>query len=117
MYKVIGSDGKEYGPVGVDQIREWLAQGRLNANSRVLAEGTTEWKALSDFPELRNLGGGSAAGGVSPESQVRGPAIGLIVTAALGCLVQVLSIFGNLFGLVQGVQAQNAEAYANFFGG
>ena len=52
MYKLIGTDGRQYGPVGVEQIREWLAQNRVNAHSLAQSEGSTEWKPLISFPEL-----------------------------------------------------------------
>lgn len=52
MYKIIGADKKEYGPVTIDQVREWIAQGRANAASLVQAEGSAEWKPLSAFPEF-----------------------------------------------------------------
>ena len=42
MYKIIGSDGKEYGPISLAQLKQWLAEGRLNHESKVLAEGETE---------------------------------------------------------------------------
>ena len=28
MYKIIGGDQKEYGPIGAEQIRQWIAEGR-----------------------------------------------------------------------------------------
>jgi len=52
MYKIIGADKKEYGPVTTEQVREWIAQGRANATSLVQAEGSAEWKPLSAFPEF-----------------------------------------------------------------
>src|SRR5689334_4711376 len=52
MYKIIGNDGQEYGPVTADQIRAWIAAGRANAQSKVQLEGSTDWKPLSDFPEF-----------------------------------------------------------------
>jgi TM2 domain-containing membrane protein YozV len=52
MYRMIGGDGREYGPVDAEQLRQWVAQGRASANTHVLAEGTTEWRALSSFPEM-----------------------------------------------------------------
>ncbi len=52
MYKVIGADGKEYGPVSADQIRQWIAERRLIAQSKVQAEGSAEWRALAEFPEF-----------------------------------------------------------------
>lgn len=52
MYKFIGADGRQYGPVTIEQIRQWLAENRLRADSLVQPEGSTDWKPLSAFPEL-----------------------------------------------------------------
>jgi hypothetical protein len=52
MYKIIGADQKEYGPVTADQIRQWIAEGRANPASRVQIEGSGEWVALSSLPEF-----------------------------------------------------------------
>jgi len=52
MYKIIGADGKEYGPVSVEQLHQWLNEGRVNKQTKVLAEGATDWKALGEVPEL-----------------------------------------------------------------
>lgn len=52
MYRIIGADGREYGPAIADQVREWQAEGRVNAQTRVLAEGADQWKPLSEYPEF-----------------------------------------------------------------
>jgi hypothetical protein len=52
MYRIIGADGKEYGPVSYDQIRRWISEGRANAETRVIAEGGAEWKRLAEFAEF-----------------------------------------------------------------
>ncbi|MEI6085096.1 MAG: GYF domain-containing protein [Verrucomicrobiota bacterium] len=52
MYKIIGADGREYGPISSDQLRQWIAEGRANAHTRVQAEGATEWKSLAEMPEF-----------------------------------------------------------------
>src|SRR5438445_172141 len=52
MYKMMGADGREYGPVSAEQLRQWIAEGRANAQTLVQSEGSTEWKALANFPEL-----------------------------------------------------------------
>ena len=48
----IGGDQKEYGPVSADELRHWIAEGRLSAQSYVQVEGGSEWKPLSSFPEF-----------------------------------------------------------------
>jgi hypothetical protein len=52
MYKIIGADQKEYGPVSADQIRQWISEGRVNGQTKVQAEGTTLWLMVADMPEL-----------------------------------------------------------------
>jgi len=52
MFRVTGIDGQVYGPVSADQLRRWIAERRVNAQSLVLVEGTTEWKPLSALQEF-----------------------------------------------------------------
>jgi hypothetical protein len=52
MYKIIGADQKQYGPISEDQIRQWISEGRVNGQTVACAEGTEEWKPLSQFPEF-----------------------------------------------------------------
>jgi hypothetical protein len=52
MYRIIGADGRQYGPATADQIREWIAAGRADGQTLAQAEGTAEWKPLSTFPEF-----------------------------------------------------------------
>ncbi len=52
MYKIIGADGQQYGPVSAEQIRRWIAENRVNAQTLIQAEGAQEWKPLSLFPEF-----------------------------------------------------------------
>lgn len=91
MYKIIGADGKEYGPITAEQLKQWIAEGRANQQTKVLVDGETEWKTIAEIPEF-------AAGQfvpppptpvvpaslVSASDQVKAPAIALIVVASLG---------------------------------
>src|SRR5208282_2377968 len=52
MFKIIGADQKEYGPVSADQLRQWIAEGRVNAHTKVQPEGATEWKTMAEVPEF-----------------------------------------------------------------
>jgi len=52
MYKIIGIDGRQYGPVSQEEIRSWIAVGRADAETRAQVEGSTDWRTLSDFPEF-----------------------------------------------------------------
>ncbi len=52
MYKIIGADGQPYGPVPAEQLRRWLAENRVNAQTLVQTEGAPDWKPLSSIPEF-----------------------------------------------------------------
>ena len=52
MYKITGGDKKVYGPVNENELRRWIAEGRLNAQSLVQPEGAAEWQPLGTFPEF-----------------------------------------------------------------
>ncbi|MSU20859.1 MAG: DUF4339 domain-containing protein [Pedosphaera sp.] len=52
MYKIIGGDQREYGPVTADEIRQWIAEGRANGATQVQLEEGGDWKALASFPEF-----------------------------------------------------------------
>jgi hypothetical protein len=109
MYKITGADGKEYGPIMADQLRRWIAEGRINLQTKILPEGDTQWRALSEFPEFvaaipaappslssPAASGPGAASGSNAAQLVAGPAIGLIVVAALGCIVDLVSLAKHL---------------------
>ena len=52
VYKIIGADGKEYGPISGEQVRQWMAEGRVNAASRIQVEGSNQWKLVAEVPEF-----------------------------------------------------------------
>jgi hypothetical protein len=52
MYRIIGGDQKEYGPITADELCRWIAEGRLSGQSYVRGESAGEWKPLSSFPEF-----------------------------------------------------------------
>lgn len=49
-YLIIGADGKEYGPVSADQLRQWINEGRVNGETRVRTENSLQWIPLSSIP-------------------------------------------------------------------
>lgn len=55
MYKIIGADLKEYGPVSAEQLRQWITEGRVNGQTKVQAADTTDWKMMADVPEFAAL--------------------------------------------------------------
>lgn len=55
MYKIIGADGRQYGPISGEQLRQWLEQGRVNAETKIQPEGGADWKNLGNLPEFKGL--------------------------------------------------------------
>src|SRR5712664_997687 len=74
MYKIIGADQKEYGPVPAEQLRQWIAEGRASGATLIRPQGTTEWQPLASFPEFADA---LAAVGPAPGTGLPGPQIGL----------------------------------------
>src|SRR5512145_1901939 len=99
MYKILGGDGKEYGPVSAETLRQWIAEGRANTQTQVMPEGTGSWVALGSLPEFAGAMAPAVAAampfGTAPLNtadagqMVAGPAIGLLVTAIIGGLIQL----------------------------
>jgi TM2 domain-containing membrane protein YozV len=52
MYRLIGSDGRQYGPASVEDVRRWISENRLSSQTIAHLEGATEWKPLGAFPEF-----------------------------------------------------------------
>lgn len=52
MFTIIGADGKEYGPVSADKLREWIASGRANAQTQCRRDGEAAWSTLGSLPEF-----------------------------------------------------------------
>jgi hypothetical protein len=52
MYKIIGTDGKEYGPIDGEGLRTWISEGRAHSQSLVRKDGETQWQSLGTLPEF-----------------------------------------------------------------
>jgi hypothetical protein len=128
MYKIIGANQVEYGPITADQLRQWITEGRVNAQTLVQPEGATDWRPLSQFPEfapnfapappaMPAFGAPIAdeAGRAQALSAVTGPAIGLIVTAALGFLGAITGLVLTLTGSTMRTFNSGNPQMDNFF--
>ncbi len=116
-YHFIGGDGKSYGPYSAEQMREYMAQNRLTAQSQVSADGGPLQPA-SSYPEL--MGGAGAPEGGAPtmtgapqpmavnpalaQSRVKGPATFMLV---LGIICLVLAPISVVYQFTQGQEAYN----------
>jgi len=125
MYKIVGADGKEYGPVPLEQLQKWIREGRVNAQTRVQAAGTIEWKALADIPELRaSLPSGPVPGAPAPAGYPASPTAdqsqGMAVTSLVLGILSVVGclLFTGIPAVICGHIARNrAQASPVRYGG
>jgi hypothetical protein len=102
MYSIIGGDGKQYGPISDAEMRKWISEGRLNADSLAKGESDSEFRPLSAFPEFAALLGiAPPTLGVAPvlgarvedrelaAQKVKVPAIGLMISSSI-CLLEAV---------------------------
>jgi len=66
MFNIIGADGKQYGPVSAEQIRQWVREGRANGASRLQTVDNLEWTTLAMMPEFADL---FASPGAPPQTR------------------------------------------------
>jgi hypothetical protein len=117
-YTVIGGDGKEYGPITGEDLRRWVAEGRLNAQTLAKAESDAEFRPLATFPELAHLFGSAApvpgaapvlaapdTGRQAAADKVKVPAIGLIISSIISLLFSLYSL-----ATIRSIAAQMQEA-------
>lgn len=108
MYKIIGADGRPYGPIDTDQLWRWIAEGRANAQTQTLAPGATEWKPLGTLPEFAAHFGAQMPPSIAPVSgshyrrtnafALWGMILGILATVC--CLCCCLNVPLGALGLV-----------------
>jgi hypothetical protein len=130
MYKIIGADGSQYGPVSSDQVRAWITEGRANGQTLAQPEGSADWKRLGELPEFADLLSrgvppltsaippGTSSAGNSGQA-VAGPAMGLIVVGVVGLVMSVAGLVINLTGAATNLPGMdpNAREFVRVFAG
>ena len=71
MFKIIGGDGRQYGPIPTDQVRQWILEGRANAQTLAQPAGATDWRPLGSFGEFATPLSTSAAPPVITQQDTR----------------------------------------------
>ncbi len=120
-YSIIGGDGKEYGPIAEDGVRQWIVERRANTQTKIRAEGTNEWKLIADFPEFSDSLKKNSAPPPLPASVPRAKISALAVTSlVLGVLglftCGATALIGLIFGIIAIVKIRNSEGRLNGFG-
>jgi hypothetical protein len=108
-YRIVGVDGKTYGPVGLEQIRQWIFQGRAESRTPVFVEGASDWTFLGLLPELAADFAASpptiaAAKPLAPSSRgTNGFAVAGLVCSLLSwvcCCCLPFNLMGIVFSLI-----------------
>jgi len=71
IYKIIGTDGRQYGPTTADQIRQWIAEGRIESRTPVFVDGAKDWNFVGLLPEFAGLFPGSTPSTIVPPGHAR----------------------------------------------
>jgi hypothetical protein len=110
MYKIIGVDGREYGPIGAEVLRRWIAEGRANGQTPAQSEGVPGWKPLATLPEFADLaapppvlGTPPVFPGTAPQPVKNSPmAVAGFVCSLLGliCCGPLFPVLGLVFSIV-----------------
>jgi len=93
-YTIIGADHKQYGSVTTENIGRWIAEGRLNAQSLLKAEGEAEFRPLETFSEFSELLAAKAAALTPPPLPAETAAGASTKTSGLAIASLVLGIVG-----------------------
>jgi len=51
-YTMIALDGAQYGPVSLNQLKDWIVEGRVAATTKILRSDTKSWLPASQYAEL-----------------------------------------------------------------
>ncbi len=52
-YKIIGGDGREYGPVTLEEMKAWIRDGRIGRQTQVWRSDMGNWVAASQYQEFQ----------------------------------------------------------------
>lgn len=118
IYKIIGEDGKEYGPATAEQMRQWVAEGRVEHRTPIFVDGAKDWNFVGLLPEFAGcfaaavtppaiappLRGSSTAGRIAKTNSYAqaGMIFGILsVTCCCGFPFGILGLVFSLVGLSQ----------------
>lgn len=110
MYRIIGADQREYGPVSGDELRRWIREGRANAQTRIRMEGGTEWRPLGSLPEFVTALPATTFAttpAFEPQTRTSGMAIAGFVLSLFSipcCTTLFIPLLGFIFSIIGLVQ-------------
>lgn len=113
-YKIIGTDGKTYGPASEEQVRQWIAQNRVESQTPIFVEGATEWSFVGLLPEFAKFFPGTTPAVITPPKPgvvqttktngfaTAGFVCGIIsICCCCGCPFNILGLIFSIVALMQ----------------
>ena len=112
IYKIIGADGRQYGPVAAEQIRQWIAEGRVDSRTAVFPDGAKDWTFAGLLPEFAALFPAGTPPAVTPlqarktsgfatAGMVCGSISWIMLCCCAGLPFNILGLIFSLIGLSQ----------------
>jgi hypothetical protein len=128
MYQIFATDGKQYGPVNADQVRQWIREQRVTPQTPVWVTGSPAWVAASTLPEFAGAFPRSAPPRIGPpgpnvlilpaaspsHSMAKTGMVCGILSITIGCCCGGLpfNILGLVFSVIALVQiSENPQRY------
>jgi hypothetical protein len=118
-YLVLGGDGKEYGPVTLRDVLNWVQQKRIRAQSRLKRSDSGDWTMAGQLPELRDAllqpstltapsnsevpSADLSDSDPATEAQMRSGASWFYWIAGLSLINSVLALAGSEWGFILGL--------------
>jgi hypothetical protein len=128
-YKILGGDGKEYGPATLEQMLGWVRDGRVSNATQVWRSDQNGWVTARDLPELQLAAqpiAAAAAPGGGMMSIDRQNALARIKSggswfywiAALSLINSIAALTGSGWGFIVGLRVTRlVDEFASGLGG
>lgn len=89
MFKVLGNDGREYGPVDAAVLRQWIGEGRAGAATQIRENDAAAWQPLASHTSFADLFQSSPPPGSAGDRRLP-PAVRIIAVAMLAAGLFIL---------------------------
>ncbi len=117
-YKILGADGKEYGPVTLEQLKGWIGDSRVTGTTQVVRSDQSGWRTAAEMPELNLPAPAAAMPSTAPQPaapmaaspefepvrrQLKSGASWFYWIAGLSLINSVAALFGTGYGFILGL--------------
>jgi hypothetical protein len=89
-----GTDGTTYGPIRLEELQRWYAEGRINYQCSVQRLGSSDWQPALDVEGIR---GTEVSGNYPRQTQYAPQTPGSVPSPHNGTLIIVLALAGLVF--------------------